>query len=232
MFTIEESLGKLARRIPGATAVFREHDLDFCCGGNKSLRAAAEERGLDAARIEEELQAVVAARHDQERDWSQASPRELIDHILTRFHAVHRQQYPEAVRLARKVEQAHGARPDCPHGLGDQLQFMQDELEMHMRKEEMVLFPALLKGIKGAAVQGPIFMMMHEHESHGEGLQRVLQLTNDLTLPRDACVTWRALYLALRTLREDLMFHIHLENNILFADALEGPAASQASPNC
>ena len=30
---------------------------------------------------------------------------------------------------------------------------------------------------------------------------------------------WRALYLGLRALRDDLMEHIHLENNILFEGA-------------
>ena len=34
--------------------------------------------------------------------------------------------------------------------------------------------------------------------------------------PRAACTTWRALYAGLRTFRQDLMAHIHTENNILF----------------
>ena len=42
------------------------------------------------------------------------------------------------------------------------------------------------------------------------------ELTNHITPPRDACTTWRALYLGLRTFREDLMAHIHTENNLLF----------------
>ena len=46
-----------------------------------------------------------------------------------------------------------------------------------------------------------------------------MRLTNDITPPTGACVTWRALYTGLTQLREDLMQHIHLENNILFANA-------------
>ncbi|HAF91528.1 MAG TPA: iron-sulfur cluster repair protein YtfE, partial [Pseudomonas sp.] len=37
--------------------------------------------------------------------------------------------------------------------------------------------------------------------------------------PAHACNTWRALYRGLEELRDDLMQHIHLENNILFAGA-------------
>lgn len=41
-----------------------------------------------------------------------------------------------------------------------------------------------------------------------------------------ACNTWRALYRGLDELRNDLMQHIHLENNVLFANALHAPALS------
>ena len=59
-----------------------------------------------------------------------------------------------------------------------------------------------------------------EHEHHGEDLQAVRQLTNDLIPPDEACTTWRALYLGLQQLEQELMDHIHLENNILFRRAL------------
>jgi regulator of cell morphogenesis and NO signaling len=61
--------------------------------------------------------------------------------------------------------------------------------------------------------------MRMEHDDHGVALERLLALTNGLTLPRAACNTWRALYLGIRTFKEDLMAHIHLENNILFENA-------------
>jgi regulator of cell morphogenesis and NO signaling len=41
-----------------------------------------------------------------------------------------------------------------------------------------------------------------------------------LTPPAEACYTWRALYLGLENLEQELMDHVHLENNILFRRAL------------
>ena len=217
MSMIQQSLGQLARSIPGATQVFHEFDLDFCCGGKKSLGEAAAQRSLDAAQIEARL--IALAQHaPQEIDWGQASPAELIDHILARYHEVHRQQLPELIRLALKVEQVHADSPDCPAGVADHLRTMQQELESHMQKEEQVLFPILARG-HGAMAAMPITVMRMEHDDHGVALERLLALTNDLTLPRAACNTWRALYLGIRTFKEDLMAHIHLENNILFEDA-------------
>ena len=91
----------------------------------------------------------------------------------------------------------------------------------HMRKEEQILFPMLQRG-EGALARMPIRVMRSEHDHHGEALRHLADLTDNLTLPPDACNTWRALYLGLRTLHEDLMEHIHLENNVLFENAVRG----------
>jgi regulator of cell morphogenesis and NO signaling len=61
--------------------------------------------------------------------------------------------------------------------------------------------------------------MRYEHDQHGNALAQLALLTNDITPPAHACNTWRALYRGLEELRDDLMQHIHLENNILFAGA-------------
>ncbi|WP_219132736.1 iron-sulfur cluster repair protein YtfE [Janthinobacterium sp. UMAB-60] len=216
MEMIDLSLGQLARRIPGATRLFDAHRLDFCCGGNKTLRAAAEAAGVDTAPIVKELQ-VLAGRADTSgaRDWQDAPATALVEHILARYHAVHREQLPELIRLARKVEQVHGDRADCPHGLAQHLSAMAQELESHMRKEEDVLFPMIVRG-QGPRAGAPINVMRMEHDDHGVALRAMEAMTNDITAPAGACTTWRALYTGLRTFREDLMAHIHTENNILF----------------
>jgi regulator of cell morphogenesis and NO signaling len=59
-----------------------------------------------------------------------------------------------------------------------------------------------------------------EHEEHARDLQTLRRLTRKFELPAEACVTWRALYLGLQQLEEELMLHIHLENNVLFRRAL------------
>ena len=218
MNLLDQPLGDLASTIPGATRVFHDYGLDFCCGGHVSLRAAATIKELDADAIAARLHALTAAGQAAGQDWATAPAAELIDHILSRYHDVHRQQLPELLRLAERVEQVHGAKPDCPRGLAAHLLVMLENMESHMQKEEQVLFPLLAAG-RGAMAFGPISVMRMEHDQHGEALERLAELTHNLSLPPEACNTWTALYTGLRTLREDLMEHIHLENNILFANA-------------
>jgi len=221
---LDRPLGDLASAIPGATAVFHRHHLDFCCGGRQSLRAAAAGRGEDPAAVAAELAALQRQPAAGERDWRQARAGELIDHILLRFHERHRAQLPELIRLASKVETVHAGSPDCPRGLAGHLEAMQQDLENHMQKEEQILFPLLRHG-SVAFVPGPVAMMRDEHDLHGVALQRMVELSGGLKAPEGACTTWRALIAGLRVLREDLMQHIHLENNVLF-DGLTAEVAS------
>jgi regulator of cell morphogenesis and NO signaling len=63
--------------------------------------------------------------------------------------------------------------------------------------------------------------MEYEHKEVAAALTQVHRLTDDFTLPTDACNSFRALYDGLKDLEADLREHIHLENNILFARAIE-----------
>lgn len=206
----QQAIGQIAVERPGATAVFRRLKLDFCCGGQVSLAEACERKGLDVGRVVDELSAL---RRDDTVPAS-PDPAALIDHLLTRYHAVHREQLPELIRMARRVEAVHREHPEVPHGLADHLETMEVELLEHMEKEEQVLFPAIERG--GAGLLGPITVMRDEHTGHGEHLERLAALTRDHTPPAGACNTWRALYAGTAQLTSDLINHIHLENNVLF----------------
>lgn len=220
-----QAIGQIAVQLPGATAVFRRLKLDFCCGGQISLRQAAGDKGLDLQAVVDELSAL--QRPSDLPD--QGTPTELIEHIIARYHEVHRAQLPELIRMARRVEAVHRDNPNTPHGLADALETMEQELLTHMHKEEAVLFPMLRAG-GNSFVSQPITMMRHEHNDHGEALEHLAQLTNDITPPMGACNTWRALYTGLAQLREDLINHIHLENNLLFPRFEQ--AQTQGSQGC
>ncbi len=122
---------------------------------------------------------------------------------------------PALIALAQKVESVHASKEDCPHGLAQHLQALLQELEGHMRKEEMVLFPLISRG-QGAMAAMPINVMRMEHEDHNAELVRLAELTHNITEPAGACTTWRRLYQGLREFRDDLLAHIDTENNVLF----------------
>lgn len=217
MNLLDQTVGHTALSLPGATRVFHAHHIDFCCGGQITLREAAQRADLAPDILAAELEAL-PANEIGDHDWPASSNAVLIDHILTRYHDVHREQLPELTRMARRVELVHGERDACPRGLADLLTAMHQEMESHMQKEEQILFPMLLRG-QGSQALGPITVMRHEHDDHGASLERLMTLTDNIRPPESACTTWRALYTGLSEFRNDLMEHIHLENNLLFERA-------------
>lgn len=159
-------------------------------------------------------------------DVGSMAPDALTDYIVSRFHASHREQLPELIRLARRVEHVHAGHARCPEGLADILEAHLQELESHMLKEEQVLFPMLARNMNGPA-RGPISVMMFEHEQHFDAVERIHRLTHDLILPEGACNTWRTLYEGLGIYAQELTQHIQVENDVLFAKASQAVTGAQ-----
>ncbi|VEC01143.1 Regulator of cell morphogenesis and NO signaling [Cedecea lapagei] len=215
----DQPLGELALTIPRASALFRKLDLDFCCGGKQTLLRAATRKELNLEEIEAQLAAL--AEEPAEKDWRAAPLAEIIDHIIVRFHDRHREQLPELILQATKVERVHADKPNVPKGLAKYLIMLHQELGSHMMKEEQILFPMIKQGM-GAQAGGPISVMESEHDDAGELLEVIKHTTHNVTPPPEACTTWKAMYNGINELIEDLMNHISLENNVLFPRALRG----------
>ena len=216
--TSTSTLADLAVTHPAAARVFYRNGLDFCCGGRRPQADACAERGLDPDAVLADIDREDTV-HGQGRRWDQEPLSDLVDFIVGTYHRRLREAFPELLRMAAKVEARHGANPHCPAGLVAQLTAMHHDVLEHLAKEERVLFPLILSG-QGRMASGPVQVLEREHVAHAHDLQTIRQLTHDLQPPAEACATWRALYVALQALEQELMVHIHLENNVLFRRAL------------
>jgi regulator of cell morphogenesis and NO signaling len=214
---VDQNIGALVAYYPGATLVFRQYGIGFCCHADQTLGELAKKKGLDVNLVANALYQLpkgpVSLPNPNDTD-------AFIDFILTRYHQVHRDEIAELVLLARKVEAVHGDHPDVPAGLADELFATAENLDMHMAKEEAVLFPAMREmhknGVISPALALPIHCMREEHDDHGQAIHRLQELTNNCTVPEGVCGSWRALYSGTGKLIEDLVAHMYLENAILF----------------
>lgn len=141
-------------------------------------------------------------------------PAALTTFIETRYHRIHRAQLPDLAALALKVERVHGDSPEAPLGLGALLQRVIGTLEVHMKKEELILFPAIRRG-GGPGIENSIAVMRADHDDHQTEVAEIRRLTHELTLPEAACRSWTALYDGLGEFLRDLDTHIRLENDVL-----------------
>jgi regulator of cell morphogenesis and NO signaling len=232
MPTLIDTVREIALRQPSSMRVFEELGIDYCCGGRKPLALACTEKDLDLDAVLEALAA--AAEHSTEgTDWSKASLRELSEHIVSQHHEYVKRELPRLATLAGKVVAKHGPHHPELAGMKSAQQALDDDLTQHLSKEEQILFPyigqledALAKGEDlphgcFGTVAAPIAMMTQEHDAAGALIAELRRLSNDLTVPEDACPTYHAWFTGLKEFEQDLHQHIHLENNILFPRAIE-----------
>jgi len=218
------TIGKIVARDFRKAMVFKAHGIDFCCGGAIALKSALEEKNIDLDSILMELKAIDRTQV-LDVDYENWSSERLIDHILDKHHGYVRRIVEQLTPMLAKVEMVHGGwRPELVE-INRLYTALSQELLQHMRKEEEILFPAIrtlgeTKNAFGSIAQ-PISMMEHEHDSAGDFMKRIHELTDGYTLPKGACATYTVVYKTLNEFEEDLFTHIHLENNILFPRAMK-----------
>lgn len=218
-----KTIGAWVAERPSRSRIFEKAGIDYCCGGNRSLEAAAREAGCDLATLRAELDAHPAEASD--RDWREASLPALVEHILGAHHDWLREHMPRISELAAKTAGVHGGHAPQLRNLQEVYASLRGEMEPHLLKEEQVLFPAALNWVEtgelslgchaAADLEGPLSVMESDHEAVGGLLESIVELTEGFTPPPSACNTWRALYDALRELDANTRTHIHLENEVL-----------------
>ena len=222
------TVAQLVIERPARSKIFDELGIDYYCGGRKTLQQACEEKQLQADSVVRQLLEIEETTTPDERDWSQATLAELCEHIVETHHEHLRRELPRLSELTRKVADTHRERHPKWDEVRELYESLRFELQLHMQKEEQVLFPAIMQMEQTNAplrfhfgsVANPIRMMEHEHNNAAQALQTLRQLTNNYTPSEDACPTTHAMLEALEALEKDLHLHIHEENNILHPRAI------------
>jgi regulator of cell morphogenesis and NO signaling len=221
------TVADLAISQPGALSVFMKYNIDYCCGGNRNLDDACIRLGLNPEKIKAEILTTPAQETSIPARASQWSAALLADYIVQNHHEYVKRAIPEIQILLEKVCNAHG--DDNIELLNIQQDFadLADELLNHMNKEEFALFPAIKRLVAKNdpdhplvhQLQAPIDAMEHEHVVAGDIMKSIRKLSNNYSVPEYACPTYRVTYQKLKEFDNDLMTHVHLENNILFRKA-------------
>ena len=216
---------------PAAARTLEQFGIDYCCGGNKSLAEAC-------ANARVPVEQVVGALEEPQpipdgRDWRIAPLEDLTRYIVEKHHAFTREELKRLTTLLAKVVSAHGMNHPELARVQSVFRGLDQELTMHMMKEEQILFPFIeemeaavnakrsLPSCMFGTVQNPVRMMMMEHDSAGDAFRQMRAITNSYTVPAEACMSYQELYRALPAFEADMHEHIHLENNILFPRSIQ-----------
>lgn len=223
----EATLGEIVRDRPTTAAVFEKLGLEFCCGGNQTLAAACEEKGLDAATVAVMLDAMPGPGGDSSgHDLTRASISEICDHIVAAHHDRFREETVKLSEIVATVVRVHG--PDH-HELADldrHFTTLRDDMLKHAAREEEELFPAARRLEQGEQVDPALIEeLVADHNDTREELEAIRELCGGYDLDAAFCGTHRLMLMNLRDLEADTHQHVHEENNILFPLIREHQAA-------
>lgn len=177
-----------------------------------------------------------AERHQNRAaaDWETSSLSKLIDHLLLHHHPYTRSSLESLAPLLDKVLRVHGdAHPEL-HKLSALFRELHSDMDLHLMKEEHILFP-YMQGLENSTtpppphfgtVANPIRMMTMEHQHDSLILHEIRAVTRQFTTPPGACSSYTDLYTGLEELVDDLFRHIQLENDFLFPKAIEAEATA------
>ena len=228
--TGETTVGDIVARDFRTAAVFYEFGIDFCCGGRRTLVDVCRERNIDADVV---LEAVArsCAVTGSSPGFDEWSPDTLIGYIVGNHHAYVRRALPSLTAHTQKIAAVHGDRHPELREVALLAQGIAAEMNVHMAKEERVLFPyiaavadAVQHGMPAppapfGPIDNPIRMMEEDHAAAGAAIARIRELTGNYRVPDDGCTTYRVCLQELEAFEQDLHAHVHLENNILFPKA-------------
>ncbi|WP_196887137.1 iron-sulfur cluster repair di-iron protein [Aureivirga sp. CE67] len=230
-FTKEKTVASYVNENIANAHVFKKFGIDFCCGGGISVERACAKHNLQLSEVLDALEKVNSPI-TEEKDFNNWELDTLLDYIVDNHHSYVEETIPVIKAYANRVAEVHGHHYTEVIQINELFEEVAGELAMHLKKEELVLFPFVKKLLTAkrqnqkiefphfGTVNNPVRMMEYEHENAGDVFKEIAKLTNNYTPPEGACNTFKALYALLGEFESDLHTHIHLENNILHPKAI------------
>jgi regulator of cell morphogenesis and NO signaling len=227
------TLAQIVNNNHHAASIFEKYHLDFCCKGRRSLEQACSEQQLQVSQVVEDLETIFAKDNNVSLDFDKMDLAQLCDYIVQTHHAYVKNEMPQIYAYLHKVASKHGDRHPELYKIFEIFAAVKEEMEGHMKKEELILFPRIKElqklsnndnanfQLSITYLQSPITVMEQEHDHAGNMMNDIRILTANYVPPQDACTTYRLSFASLQAFEIDLHQHVHLENNILFPKAVE-----------
>ncbi len=139
---INDTVGAIVRDRPSLSRLFEQAQVDYCCGGKKTLAEACAQRGIDPQAFLVQLEAYGATTPAPETNPSDLSLTELTNHI-EQMELEHQETGAALAQLRQLTD--HFTPPDWAcntyRAMLDALQTFEQDMHQHIHKENNVLFP-------------------------------------------------------------------------------------------
>jgi regulator of cell morphogenesis and NO signaling len=229
--TEAKTIGDIVAADYRTAEVFEKYGIDFCCGGKVELSTACREKGIDLEQLLQDIEKLATQPVDRSQNYAAWDLPFLADYIVNTHHVYLKENTDSIVAYLHKIAEVHGGHHPEVIEIAGIFDKMAADLELHLREEEEMLFPAIRvisalaktgSGQTGGdveALRASIKSLTHEHDEIGAAIHLIRHLAKDYAIPSDVCNTFMVAYRKLKEFEDDLHKHVHLENNILFMKA-------------
>lgn len=225
---LEMTIGEIVADNFNYSTVFSQFNIDFCCRGQRRLQVVIQEKNIDEKALIQALEQSVEIQEQRInfKEWPLAL---LVDYVTKYHHAKIREQGPNLLELCHKVASVHGETHPELIQVASLFENSLQDLFSHLMKEDNILFPVvyqlagetpMLNNSCFPTIEMPINVMMQEHDTEGERFREIAALTDQYHVPDDACQSYRLMMHQLKQFEKELHEHIHVENNIIFPEAI------------
>lgn len=240
--TASKTISELVAADYRTAAVFKNHGIDFCCRGGRTIDQACDKQHVSVTDLLADLERLAEAGEQEPIDYQSWPMDRLIGHIEKKHHRYILDTAPMIDQYLDKLCKVHGGRYPELFEINREFKAAASELAMHMQKEEYILFPYIRQMAEAekngeqtvqpgfGSVENPIAIMKEEHIAEGDRFSKMSAFSNSYNPPADACNTYKVAYALLQEFEDDLHMHIHLENNILFPKAIDKERALSGLP--
>jgi len=228
------TVSEIVRADYRAADVFKKHGINYCCSGQVMLQQACDMRKISYEEVVAELgMATRSMRLPNSLQFGEWKMDFLADYISNVHHAYLYNMLPDlGNRMSSFIE---GHKKKFPVLLEMQCTFSELSriLLMHMPLEDEIIFP-YIKQIEAArrrnepyghlfvrTLRKPLGEVEKVHEEISSLLKQLKVTSNDFNFPSNACTNHQVVYHKLREFYDDMVQHIHLENNILYPKVIE-----------
>ncbi len=214
--------------------VFRKYGIEYCCGGKWPLDTACEMKGLDFSKVHEDLNRVTRnIQVPASIDFNEWNIDFLTDYIVNIHHRYLRTAFPQLEDHISRFAEGHRKKFDYLDEMQSTVNRLAQYLVAHLQQEEETLFPYIRQiahaysakesyaSLLVRTLRKPVEEIMHhEHTTISDSLKRLREITHNYTVPENSCISHKVTFHKMKEVDNDLVQHMHLENDILFPRAI------------
>ena len=128
------TIGEIVANDFRAASIFKSNQIDFCCGGKKSLEEACREKGIEPEIVAAALNELLTVPTNSGQDFKTWKIDFLCDYIVNTHHQYVLKTLPELLFYTQKIASVHGDHHPELIEVAALFAKINDELLQHLKK--------------------------------------------------------------------------------------------------